>query len=304
MPHLAYVNGHYAPHQMASLSIEDRATQFSDGVYEVCLYLNGHGVDFTAHMDRLDRSLAALSIPAPMGRRAMALVMDRLLIRNRLRTASLYLQISRGVAPRDHAFPKPAPAPSLIMTAKRFDCAALKRQQAKGIAVISTPDLRWKRCDIKSVSLLGNVLAKQAARQKGAGEGWMVDADGLITEGASSSAFIIDQAGCLRIRELAADILPSITRQAVLDIAAQQKITIDHRAFSLDEAKSAKEAFIASTTAGVTPVISLDDQMIGHGQPGPITQAIISRHWDHMQAFFDQPARAPSASRMAQSPAR
>ncbi|GEQ97010.1 D-alanine aminotransferase [Iodidimonas gelatinilytica] len=279
---IVYVNGQFLPRAHASVSIEDRGYQFSDGVYEVCLFLNGKPLDFHLHMDRLDRSLAALSINPPMGRGAFKVVMDQMMRRNRLRDATIYLQITRGVTRRDHAFPAFPPAPAIVMAAQRFNVAALREKQKTGVAVISTPDLRWKRCDIKTVSLLGNVLAKQAAREAGALEGWMVDAQGFVTEGSSSTAWIVDQQGRLRTRRLAKDILPGITRHVMGDIAANAQIAPVEEPFTIAEAQSAKEAFIASTTSSVTPVTQIDGVPVGDGTPGPVTRDLIDRHWRHV----------------------
>lgn len=295
MSRIAYVNGRYLPHARAAVVIDDRGLQFSDSVYEVCLVLNRQMLDISAHLDRLERSLAALDIPQPMSRPALVTVMKRLVRRNRLRHTTLYLQATRGVAPRDHAFPEPAPRPGIIMTIKRFDPAALRRRQDHGVAVITTPDLRWRRCDIKSTSLLGNVLAKQAARTAGAFEGWMVDDSGLVTEGASTTAWIVTADNRLVTRALGPDILPGVTRQAVQDVAAAAGLTVEERAFAPDEAAQAREAFTVSTTAGVMPVTAIDGAPVGDGLPGALTRRIVALHWSHVarETGYAPPHPAP-----------
>lgn len=281
MSRIAYVNGRYVPLSAAHVHIEDRGFQFSDGAYEVCLYLNGKPLDFHPHMDRLDRSLLALSIAPPMSRRPLGRVMGQVLTRNRLLNATLYLQVTRGTAKRDHAFPDTPPAPTLVMTARRFDPLALYHRQMHGVAIASVPDGRWKRCDIKSVSLLGNVLAKQAAKDAGAHEAWMLDEAGYITEGASTTAWIIDKNGTLCTRQLGRDILPGITRHVIMEIAREDKLAIAEKPFTLADALDAKEAFIASTTAGVMPVVTIDGQPVGNGQPGQVSRDLIARLWRH-----------------------
>lgn len=281
MSRIAYVNGHYQSLSAAHVHIEDRGFQFSDGVYEVCLYLNGKALDFHPHMDRLDRSLLELSITPPMGRRPLGRIMDRLVARNRLRHATLYLQVTRGVAKRDHAFPACPPRPTLVMVARRFDPFALLQRQNTGVHIATQPDDRWSRCDIKSVSLLGNVLAKQAAKDAGADEAWMLDSDGLVTEGASTTAWIVQSDGTLRTRQLGNDILPGITRQVIMEIARENDLAIVEEPFTPRDAQGAQEAFIASTTAGVMPVIAIDGKQIGTGRPGPVSRDLIARHWSH-----------------------
>ncbi len=284
MSRIAFVNGRYLPHRLAAVHIEDRGYQFSDGVYEVCLFLGGRFLDLEPHLERLARSLAALDIAMPMGRRALVSVMHRLMRRNRLETGTLYLQVTRGVAPRDHAVPARPPRPALVMTARRFDLAALRRRQESGIAVVTVPDERWKRCDIKSVSLLGNVRAKQAAGAAGGAEAWMVDDRGAITEGASSTAWIVDRDGRLVTRHLGPDILPGITRAVILSLTGESGIGLVERPFSADEARRAREAFTASTTRFIMPVVRIDGHAIGDARPGPLTRALIARHWRHVAA--------------------
>lgn len=280
MARLAYVNGRYLPPSRAHIAIEDRAVQFSDGVYEVALALNGRLLDLDRHLARLRRSLAELQIGWPVSEAVLRQILDRLVRLNRLPDALVYWQISRGVAPRDHAFPVPAPKPSLVVTMRRLDLAAVAQRQRDGIAIATAPDLRWGRCDIKSVSLLGNVLAKQAARQAGAVEAWMVDRDGLITEGASTTAFLVKD-GQIVTRRAGPDILPGITRDVISGLTA---LDLVERGFSAEEAAKADEAFLTSATSFVTPVVAIDGQRIGTGRPGPATRALIAAHWDHVTA--------------------
>lgn len=284
MSRIAYVNGRYVPFSQAMVHVEDRGYQFSDGVYEVCLLLNGRLLDAEPHLQRLGRSLAELSIPWPMSAAALQTAMARLVRRNRIDNGALYLQITRGVARRDHAFPNPAPASALVMTVRRFDLDSFAARQTAGVAVVCVPDRRWTRRDIKSVSLLGNVLAKQAAREKGAAEAWMVDREGLVTEGASTTAWIVTEGETLVTRQLSEDILPGITRQVILALAADTGMTVAERAFTVAEAQGAREAFLASTTSFITPVTAIDGKRIGGGVPGPVAAALIRRHWGHVAA--------------------
>lgn len=282
MPRLAYVNGRYLPLRDAAVPVEDRAFLFADGVYEVILALGPRFVDLEAHLDRLGRSLMALDIPWPMSRPVLRQIMERLVRTARLPASTLYLQASRGVAPRDHKFPRPRPRPSLAMFVRPFSLPALLARQTRGVRVALVADERWKRCDIKSVSLLANVLAKEQAHRAGAFEAWMVDADGRITEGSSSTAFIVDRTGAIVTRPLTSAILPGITRQIVLALARERQIPVREEAFTAADIESAREAFLCSTTSGVTPVIAVGDRVIGDGRPGAVTRRLIAAHWAHM----------------------
>lgn len=284
MPAIVYVNGRYLPRARAAVALEDRGYQFADGVYEVILALGGRPLDREAHLDRLDRSLGELGIAPPMSRAALCAVIDRLLRINRVQAGTLYLQVTRGVAPRDHPFPDPPVPPALAMGTRRFDLDALRLRQDRGIAVRTAPDLRWRRCDIKSIALTANVLAKQAAREAGAAEAWMVGADGRITEGASTTAWILDARGRLRTRRLGPEILPGITREVLLVLAREEGFTVVEEPFTPAEATAAREAFTASTTSFVTPVVEIDGAAIGGGAPGPLTRALITRHRAHVAA--------------------
>ncbi|RMD88260.1 MAG: D-amino-acid transaminase [Alphaproteobacteria bacterium] len=304
MSRIAYVNGRYVPHCRAAIHIEDRGYQFSDGVYEVCLFVGGRCLDLTPHLDRLSRSLAELRIAMPMSRAALTSVMHGLMRRNRIATGTIYVQVTRGVAPRDHAIPREPLRPATVMTARRFDIEAHRRRQETGIAVVTVPDPRWKRCDIKSVSLLGNVLARDAAAKAGAAEAWMVDEAGRVTEGASSTAWIVDQEGRLLTRSLGPEILPGITRAVILSLAAEQGIEIVELPFSAAQARAAREAFTASTTRFVMPVVKIDGEPVGDGRPGPLSRALIARHWAHVSAETGYVPPAISDFHSASSPLR
>lgn len=279
MARTAYVNGQYQPYGEAGVHIDDRGYQFADGVYEVIAVIGGLMLDEIPHLDRLDRSLAELSIEAPMSRPALRHVLRETLRRNRLSAGILYLQITRGVAKRDHPFPKHA-IPSMVVTARRFKGASDAIVNA-GISVITTRDVRWQRCDIKSISLLPNILAKQAARSQGAYEAWMVDDHDHVTEGASTNAWIVSRQGELITRPADHAILNGVTRLKVLAVAQKLGLTIVERPFSVEEAKQAKEAFLTSTTSHVMPVVGIDGQVIGNGHPGEITMALREAYLHH-----------------------
>lgn len=282
MPRIAYVNGAYVPLAEAAVSIEDRGYQFSDGVYEVAACLNGRLFDWPQHAARLRRSLAELSIAEPMSPRALDLVAKKLLAKNGAANALLYIQVTRGVARRDHPFPTGA-RPSLVMTVRPYDYAPRARQQVTGIKVLTQPDQRWTRCDIKSISLLPNVLAKQAARQSGAFEAWMVEDDGTVTEGASTNAWIVEADGTLVTHPADHAILPGIMRDTLMRLARAAGLRIEERAFTLDEARAAAEAFITSTSAPCLGVIAIDGSPVGNGSPGPMTLRLGRMLWDEVE---------------------
>ncbi|HVY02034.1 MAG TPA: D-amino-acid transaminase [Caulobacterales bacterium] len=269
MSRFAYVNGAYVPHARAAVHIEDRGYQFADAVYEVWAVRAGKLLDREAHFDRLERSLRELRIAPPAERRALDAIVREVARRNRVRNGLVYLQISRGAAPRDHAFPSRA-APALVVTAKSLDMKAIEARAEAGVRVISAPDIRWARCDIKSTGLLANVLAKQEARERGAFEAWFVDENGDVTEGASTTAWIVDAEGALITRELDNRILPGVTRAALLRAARDLQMKVIERRFSLAEAKAAPEAFISSASGAAVPVIAIDDAPIGSGKPGAV----------------------------------
>lgn len=273
MSQIAYVNGRFVPLADAMVHVEDRGYQFADGVYEVCALRDGRMLDEEGHWRRLERSLRELKIAMPLSRAGLNIVTRELLRRNRLRNALLYLQVTRGAAKRDHAFPDDVP-PALVITLRHFDFAKAEARAEAGIAVRTMPDIRWKRCDIKSVSLLPNVLAKQAAREAGAHEAWFVDDGGIVTEGASTNAWIVAAGNRLVTRHLDHAVLPGITRQAIIGVAAEKGLELEQRGFTVAEAKAAREAFVTSATTFVTPVVSIDGAPVGTGKPGDLSRAL------------------------------
>lgn len=280
MSRVAYVNGTYQPHGEASIHVEDRGFQFADGVYEVWSVFDGRMADFEGHMTRLHRSLNELRIDIPMSVESLTRVLKETIRRNRVKNGIVYLQVTRGTARRDHPFPSPDTPPSVIVTSRSVSATRSEAQAAKGVAVVTQPDIRWGRCDIKTVGLLANVLAKQAARERGAYEAWMVDEMGLVTEGSSTNAWIVDKHGRLRTRDTQANILKGITRTAIMDLIASEDIELDERPFSVDDAKEAREAFFTAAGAFVMPTISIDGVKIGDGKPGPITTKLRTLYLD------------------------
>jgi D-alanine transaminase len=274
MSRVAYVNGRFLPHAQASVHIEDRGYQLADGVYEVWAVFGGRLADAEGHFARLERSLGELRIALPMSPKALKLVLRETIRRNLVKNGLVYLQVTRGVAPRDHAFPARPVRPSIVITAKPVDMAAAEAKAAKGIGVVTTPETRWARCDIKTVALLPNVLAKQAARENGAGEAWFVDDLGLVTEGASSNAWIVDADGVLRTRDLNANILRGVTRKSLMELIARDGLQVSERPFSVEEAKQAREAFITGAGSLVTPVVCIDGAPVGDGAPGPVAKRL------------------------------
>ncbi|MBV9859404.1 MAG: D-amino-acid transaminase [Alphaproteobacteria bacterium] len=279
MSRIAYVGGDYVPHRLAAVHIEDRGYQFSDGVYEVIAVVGGRLLDEERHLARLARSLAELRIAAPMSPAALKVVLREVVRRNGIGTGSVYLQVTRGEAPREHAFPRSA-RPMLVATARRSKPADPAVGE-RGVAVITIPDIRWRRCDIKSIGLLANVLGKQRAREAGAFEAWQVDDTGRITEGTSTNAWIVTGEGKLVTRAADSAILNGITRLALLDIASEQGFEFEERPFTVAEAKSAREAFLTSTTAELLPVVRIDDLPIGDGQPGPLSRQLRAFYLAH-----------------------
>jgi D-alanine transaminase len=284
MSRIAYVNGRYRPHRDALMHVEDRGYQFADGVYEVCEVRGAHIVDERRHMARLTRSLAELRISLPMPLAALSVVLHETVRRNRVRDGIVYLQVTRGVARRDHAFPAPGTAPSVVVTARPLDAARAEKVAADGIAVVTLRDNRWSRPDIKSVSLLPNVLAKQAARDAGAREAWFVDAKGFVTEGSSSNAWIVTPEGEVVTRPIDNSILSGISRAVVLDAIAAQGLRLAERPFTVEEAKAAREAFVTAASQIVQPVVRIDGAAIGDGRPGPVATAL--RREFHRHAEF------------------
>jgi D-alanine transaminase len=284
MSRIAYVNGRYLPHRDAMVHVEDRGYQFSDGVYEVCEVRDGRIVDERRHMARLQRSLGELRIQMPMLLSALSIVMHETVRRNRVRNGIVYLQATRGVARRDHGFPPPQTTPSLVVTARNLNRANGEREAREGVSVITVPDQRWARVDIKSVSLLPNVLAKQAAREQGAREAWLVDDKGFVTEGSSANAWIVTNEGKVVTRPADQDILRGISRTVVLEAIAALGLAFEERPFTVAEAYAAREAFVTAASQIVLPVIRIDGRPIGNGHPGLIATEL--RREFHRYAEF------------------
>ena len=274
MSRIAYVNGRFRPHAQAFVHIEDRGFQFADAVYEVWSVSDGTLMDAEGHFDRLDRSLDELRIARPVTRPALRIVIRELLRRNRIRDGLVYLQVSRGRARRDHGFPAAGTPPTLVLTTRRLDLAAAAARAERGVSVISVPDRRWARCDIKTVNLLPNVLAKQEARDAGAYEAWQVDAEGYVTEGTSSNAWIVTAEGQLVTRPADHAILHGITRATLIRAARAAGYELLERPFTVEEAQEAREVFLTSATNFVVPITSIDGRPVGNGAPGSIAAAL------------------------------
>ena len=287
MPRIAYVNGRYLPHRQAAVHIEDRGYQFADGVYEVVPVYRGSLVDEDLHLDRLERSLRELKIPMPMSRQALKLVSAQVMRRNELTNGFVYMQVTRGVAPREHKFPKRV-QPALVMTIRQTRPLAPAVLE-KGIKIVTRPDIRWQRRDIKSISLLPNCLAKQEAYEAGAYEAWLVDPDGTVTEGSSTNAWIVTKQGTLVTHNANNSILNGITRLSLLKCAAAEGIEFEERPFTVEEALEAREAFITASSIYVLPVTEIDGRPVGNGHPGMLSQRL-------RQAYIDQVA-TPGAFR-------
>ena len=262
---------------LAAVHIEDRGYQFADGIYEVCEVREGHIVDERRHMQRLSRSLGELRIPPPMSSRALGFVLRETVRLNRVREGLLYLQVTRGVARREHAFPAQGTRPSLVVTARARDRAKAEAFAEAGIAVITLADNRWERVDIKTIALVPNVLARQTAREVGASEAWFVDEEGFVTEGAASNAWIVTREGALVTRPAESGILRGITRTVVFELAAALGLTIEERPFSVGEALEAREAFVTAATQIVMPVVKIDGTPIADGKPGAVSRALRAR---------------------------
>ena len=274
MSRIAYVNGHYQNLRDAAVNVEDRGYQFADGIYEVCEIVGGKMVDFPRHMARMQRSLRELRIAEAMPLASLRVVMQEVIRRNRIGYGIVYLQISRGVAHRDHGFPSADVKPSLVVTAKSLNFSKNQAQAARGVKVITTAENRWPRVDIKTVGLLPNVLARQEARDKGAYEAWYVDGNGFVTEGASCNAWIVTKDGKVVTRTATSGILAGITRAVLIDVLASMQLTLEERSFTPQEAYDAAEAFVSSASQIVMPVISIDGKTIGDGTPGGIAKRL------------------------------
>ena len=282
MSRIAYVAGQYLPHRLAAVHIEDRGYQFADGVYEVMAVARGHIVDEEPHLTRLARSLGELEIARPMADAALEIVLREVIRRNRVSDGIVYLQVTRGAARREHAFPKAA-QPVLVVTSRQVRPPDPKLGE-NGVSVITIPDIRWARCDIKSVSLLPNVLGKERARRAGAYEAWQVDDEGRITEGTSTNAWIVTADGAVVTRAADNAILNGVTRLALLDIIGRAGYRFAERAFTVEEAKAASEAFLTSTTADLLSVVSIDGSPIGGGRPGPLGRKLREFYLAHRAA--------------------
>lgn len=272
MARIAYVNGRYMDHALASVHIEDRGYQFSDGIYEYIAFYNRKLLDADAHFKRLERSLNELEIGSPVAAAALGVIIRELIERNGREDGGLYIQVTRGVAKRDHVFPKNV-RPTLVMTI----CGAKTpkpNEFADGVKVITTPDIRWGRRDIKSISLLANILAKQKASRQKVREALLTCEDGTINEGAASNAFIVNKSGTLLTHPLDENILGGITRDVVLKLARKAGIYVEEKPFSMTDAKNAAEAFITSTSINVLPVVKIDDKLIGGGKVGEVTKKL------------------------------
>ncbi|WP_274424014.1 D-amino-acid transaminase [Chelativorans sp. YIM 93263] len=287
MPRVAYVNGRYVRHAEAAVHIEDRGYQFADGVYEVCEVTRGYIIDMSRHLDRLDRSLRELQIRWPMHRRALERIVREVVYRNGVRNGLVYLQVTRGVAPRDHFFPASETRPALVVTAKRIDPQAAAGKVEKGIHVITVPENRWERVDIKTVGLLPNVLARQKAREAGAAEAWFIDEDNMVKEGAATNAWIVTNDGKLVTRPAEFGILRGVTRATVMDVATHMGLEVEERAFSVEEAQSAREAFITAASTVVMPVVQIDDRPVANGHPGSLALSL-------RRSFFDIAEKSPA----------
>jgi D-alanine transaminase len=281
MSRIAYVNGSYVPQREAAVNVEDRGYQFADGIYEVVHLYRGRFIDADLHLARLERSLREVRIPMPMSRAALQHVLHEVARRNRVSEGLLYMQITRGVARRDHAFPTGV-TPAVVVTIRRIPPYP-RDVDAWTTTAITQPDQRWARCDIKSTGLLPNVLARQAAREQGAAEAVLIDADGMVTEGAATSFWIVGADGVLRTRPLSHAILPGCTRAALRELMRDEGILFEERAFSEAEMRAAQEAFITSATSFVKPIVAIDGAKVGDGTAGPVTRQLFALFARHVQ---------------------
>lgn len=285
MSRISYVNGRYLAHHESMVHVEDRGYQFADGIYEYIAFYNGIPLDIELHLDRLERSLFELDIHMPMSRGAMLIVMRELLLRNKKADGGIYMQITRGVAARDHGFPRGV-RPALVMTVcgPKFAKAEFIEN---GVRVITQEDIRWGRRDIKSISLLANILAKQEAVRAQAREAWLLEGE-VVTEGAASNAYIVDKDGVLVTHPATEKILGGITRDVVLHLAREAGIAVREEAFTISDVRGAAEAFLTSTSANVLPVVMVDDMRIGSGKVGAVTKQLQALYGEHI---FQQTGR-------------
>ena len=283
MSRIAYVNGRYVPHRDAQVHVEDRGFQFADGVYEVVHVHGGRFVDEEKHLSRLERSLGEIRVPMPRPRAALVQILREIVRRNRIGEGLVYMQVTRGAARRDFAFPPPGTRPTFVVTARHVP-AFPEDVERWTVGVVTHPDQRWARRDIKSTALLPNVLAKQAARDRGAYEAVLVDQDGVVTEGASSTAWIVDEQGCLRTRQLSHEILPGCTRAALIELLGADGVPFEERAFTVAELRRAREAFLTSATSFVKPVLAVDGVPVGDGKVGPVARRLFTLFGAHVAA--------------------
>ena len=284
MSKVAYVNGAYVPQREASVNVEDRGYQFGDGIYEVVHLYRGRFIDEDRHLDRLERSLKEIHLPMPMPRAALRMVLMEVARRNRVTEGLLYMQVTRGVARRDHAFPKQPVPVSLVVTIRRIAPYPTDVDRWT-IAAITQPDLRWARRDIKSINLLPNVLARQAAREQGAGEAILFDeATGYVTEGAATTIWIVDARGVLRTRHLDQVILPGCTRGALIAELEADAIAYSLEPYTLDELRGAREVFLTSATSFVKPIVKIDGAPVADGKVGPVTRRLFDVFARHVQS--------------------
>lgn len=282
MPRVVYVNGRYEPYRQARVHVEDRGFQFADAVYEVIEVQGKRLVDEERHLDRLERSLGEIGFGLPMSRPALAHVIRETIRRNGVTAGIVYLQVTRGVAPRDFLIPSPAPKPTVVCIARQLDQAKLEQTAIQGIAVKTMPEMRWARCDVKTVMLLPAVLAKDRARKEGAREVWFVDRNGFVTEGGSSNAWIVTKQGAIVTRQLSVDLLPGVTRAGVLDMIRSLGMRLEERPFRVPEALAADEAFNTAASATVMPVVEIDGTKVGSGRPGPVALRLRREFHDHV----------------------
>jgi D-alanine transaminase len=291
MSQIAYVNGRYLPAQLAAVSFEDRGFQFADGVYEVFALFNGRILDMEGHLVRLARSCRELDIPLPMASAPLQRVIAEVIRRNRVQQGTLYLQVTRGVARRDHPFPAVGTRPTLVMTARPMDMLGKARLVRTGVRVSTQPDIRWGRCDIKTIALLPNVLAKQAAKQAGAFEALFVDGE-TVTEGGSTNMWMVDAAGRVITHPDNNAILPGIMRDTLMRVARAAQIPVVEQKFTRTEMGGATEAFLTSTTAPCLPIVAIDTDVVGRGTPGPVTVRLAQLMWQEIarQTGYTLPA--------------
>lgn len=281
---IAYVNGAYAPHAQAAVHIEDRGYQFADGVYEVACLFDGQLIDFEEHLDRLENSLEEIQIPAPLDRFALKHICREVVRLNRLRDGMVYIQITRGVAPRYHAFPVHAD-PSIVVTTKYINqCQAMKKAE-RGLAAITLPDIRWARPDIKSISLLPNVLGKQQAVDAGAYDAILYDSDGFVTESNAANVWIVDANGVLRTPPLTAKILAGVTRRRLILLLKDHGVKVEESPIFLDELRQAKEVILTASVSAIIPIITLDGTPVGNGMTGDMAKLMAKLYIDYSRGY-------------------